>query len=144
MNQLRLAAATALTLGLALPVSLAYGGDKSHQGAVGNDRIAQSQSAQPASPSAKDDATNETQQAPSGKERPDQAKGMKHPPTAIMDSATPPDKSKGEKAPSVKHPPTSAMDSAAPEQKSPTSSAGKSEESSSDASTAGNRQESKK
>jgi hypothetical protein len=50
-------------------------------------------------------------------QRPDDA-GLKHPPTAQMDAATPPSKST-RKPDSAKHPPTSAMDRAAPDEKSP-------------------------
>jgi hypothetical protein len=44
---------------------------------------------------------------------------MKHPPTAQMDAATPPDKTTTGEPDSAKHPPTSLMDRAAPDQKSP-------------------------
>jgi hypothetical protein len=53
-------------------------------------------------------------------QRPDDpGAGMKHPPTAQMDAATPPSKSTTRKPDSAKHPPTSAMDRAAPDEKSP-------------------------
>ena len=50
-------------------------------------------------------------------QRPDD--GVKHPPTAQMDAATPPDKTMTGEPDSVKHPPTSLMDRAAPDEKSP-------------------------
>ena len=45
--------------------------------------------------------------------------GVKHPPTAQMDAATPPDKTTTGEPDSAKHPPTSLMDRAAPDEKSP-------------------------
>lgn len=45
--------------------------------------------------------------------------GMKHPPTAQMDAATPSGKTTTGTPDSAKHPPTSLMDRAVPDQKSP-------------------------
>ena len=45
--------------------------------------------------------------------------GVKHPPTAQMDAATPSEKTTTGEPASAKHPPTSQMDRAVPQQKSP-------------------------
>lgn len=50
-------------------------------------------------------------------QRPDA--GIKHPPTAQMDAATPSEKTTTGAPDSAKHPPTSLMDRAVPDQKSP-------------------------
>jgi hypothetical protein len=50
---------------------------------------------------------------------PAQNKSAKHPPTAIMDRATPPEKSSEEGQGASKHPPGRAMEKAVPDQKAP-------------------------
>lgn len=55
----------------------------------------------------------------SAQDQPAQRPGMKHPPTAQMDAATPSDKTTTGEPDSAKHPPTSLMDRAVPDQKSP-------------------------
>ena len=55
----------------------------------------------------------------SAQDQPAQRPGMKHPPTAHMDAATPSDKTTTGTPDSAKHPPTSLMDRAVPDQKSP-------------------------
>jgi hypothetical protein len=52
----------------------------------------------------------------------DRAQPSKHPPTAVMDRATPPEKSTDEGGDAGKHPPARVMDRAVPEQKSPSAS----------------------
>ena len=49
----------------------------------------------------------------------DQAKASKHPPTAVMDRATPEEKSTAEGEDAGKHPPARVMERVVPEQKSP-------------------------
>ena len=49
----------------------------------------------------------------------DQSKASKHPPTAVMDRATPEEKSTDEGGVPGKHPPSRVMERAAPDQKSP-------------------------
>ena len=51
----------------------------------------------------------------------DQNKASKHPPTAVMDRAMPPEKSTDEGRDAGKHPPSRVMERAVPEQKSPSS-----------------------
>ena len=51
----------------------------------------------------------------------DQDKASKHPPTAVMDRAMPPEKSTDEGRDAGKHPPSRVMERAVPEQKSPSS-----------------------
>ena len=51
----------------------------------------------------------------------DQNKASKHPPTAVMDRAMPPEKSTDEGRDAGKHPPSQVMERAVPEQKSPNS-----------------------
>src|SRR5436309_3602249 len=102
MNRLRLGAVIpALTVGLALPV-VAYAHGQGNQSSSATEPIVQSQSEQSTLPTAKEDGTANTQLAPRGETKTDQGKAKKHPPTAIMDQATPPDKSASEKASSAK------------------------------------------
>jgi len=53
--------------------------------------------------------------------QPHHNKPSTHPPTAIMDRATPPEKSTEETGDAGKHPPTRVMDQALPDQKAPAS-----------------------
>ncbi|HET9670746.1 MAG TPA: hypothetical protein VFQ93_14155 [Casimicrobiaceae bacterium] len=132
MNRQRLAAAiSAMTVVLALP-AIAYGNGQRDATAAVTDRVAEAQSDE----SMKNNpATNDTDRAGPAQDR-DTSVGKKHPPTAGMDRATPPDKSPPNAALN-KHPPTGAMDRAAPDEKSRGTPEGSSSD---DASTHGSKQ----
>jgi hypothetical protein len=134
MKKFQLAALfPALSFALALP-TMAADTYQNTQGSVKTDQSAQSQAEQPRLPAEKQGASSNTGQSPGGmspdsssktskksagespadKSQVDQKKVKKHPPTAVMDRATP------EKSPSeTGTPATSAMDRATPDQKSP-------------------------
>ena len=120
MNSLRIAVVPAFAFALALPASVALAHGVSSPSAATTEPVAQAQAEQQV-PETKDAIRGNPEQAPGTDKQRAQKKGVKHPPTAIMDRATPTDKSTSEKGASTKHPPTSAMDRAAPEQKSPES-----------------------
>jgi hypothetical protein len=122
------AALTALTFGLSLP---AWAQD-AYRPAQPPKQSAQSQPEQKRLPAAKEEketssSTGQAQGAAISEPTPDSAaKGQadqeqakKHPPTAVMDQATPPEKSTSEAGATPKHPATSVMERATPEQKSP-------------------------
>jgi hypothetical protein len=126
------AALTALTFGLSLP---AWAQD-AYRPAQTPDRSAQSQPEQKRLPAAKEDASSNTGQAQgaaiseptpdsAAKSQADQEQAKKHPPTAVMDQATPAEKSTSETGAAPKHPPTSVMERATPAQKSPGAEASK-------------------
>ena len=89
--------------------------------------VAPSQDAQdPAAQKHVDQASQESTATPSDsspdqtdQSQSDQARASKHPPTAVMDRATPPEKSTDEGGDAGKHPPARVMERAVPEQKSP-------------------------
>ena len=105
------------------------------------DQTAQSQAEQPRLPAEKEGASSSTGQSAGAtspdsanttskkiegpsqadKSPADQNKAKKHPPTAVMDRATPAEKSTSEAVTPSRHPPTSVMDRVTPDQKSPES-----------------------
>jgi hypothetical protein len=110
MNRSSLAAAiSALTLALALPTI-------AHSQATGATNADQNASTPTAQSSTNTTGTDQTSTEGTTKNAKD---AKKHPPTAAMDKAAPPDKSPSGKSTAAKHPPTAAMDSATPAERSP-------------------------
>src|SRR6266487_1683020 len=103
MDKLHLVAVLpALAFGLALPAWAADSLNKDMQ-----------------SSTATGQADQVSQESATAEGQASQADQKKHPPTAVMDRATPAQKSPSEIGPSAKHPPTGVMDSATPDEKSP-------------------------
>ena len=123
MKKFQLAALLpALSFALALP-TLAAGTGQDTQGSVRADQLAQSQAEQQRLPAGKESTASNTAQNPSGpdsssttskKSAVKSQKAKKHPPTAVMDRATP-EKSPSETGSPGKHPATSATSRATPE-----------------------------
>ena len=111
---------TALGLTLSGPLAWAHG-----QGAATSESAKQAQADHPAVV-AGDDAANTPKKSTSDEQTTRNAK--KHPPTARMDSATPPEKVTPDADKSAMHPPTGRMDRATPAEKSPGSDDGKAAE----------------
>ena len=101
----------ASTLGFALPAwAVAPSQDAQDPTVKGHaDQAHQESTAMPSNSSSDQSAQSQS----------DQSKASKHPPTAVMDRATPPEKSTDEGGSPGKHPPTRAMERVVPEQKSP-------------------------
>ena len=111
MNTSRFAVAVAaLSLTLSGPLAWAHGQD-----AATSEPAKQAQTDQQTGV-AGDDAVNAPKQGTSDEATSRNAK--KHPPTARMDRATPPEKASGADSTSM-HPPTNRMDRATPAEKSP-------------------------
>jgi len=117
MNTSRFAVAVA-ALGLTLSVPLAWAHE---QGATAGEPAKQAQADQQG-PVAGGDAANAPQQGASDERASRNAK--KHPPTARMDRATPPEKASPDADSTSMHPPTGRMERATPAEKSPDSNGG--------------------
>jgi len=137
-----LAYLSAVSLALSLPTFGAPGIVDTTQGSTRTDQLAQSQTEQPRLPAEKQAAPSATSSTAKGSGatssdssstatkkiapprdhadagRTGQTNSKKHPPTSVMDSATP-EASKGEAGTAGKTPATKAMDRAMPNQKSP-------------------------
>ena len=114
MNTSRFAVAVAaLGLSLSVPLAWAHG-----QGAATSEPSKQAQTDQQGAV-AGHDAVNAPKQGTS--DEPTSRNAKKHPPTARMDRATPPEKATPDADSSSMHPPTGRMDRATPAEKSPDS-----------------------
>jgi len=112
MKRSRIAALIAAsTLGCALP-AWAVGPSQDAQDPTvkgHEDQVRQESTPMPSNSSSEQSAQSQS----------DQNKAGKHPPTAVMDRATPSEKSTDEGGGAGKHPPTRVMERAVPDQKSP-------------------------
>jgi len=120
----------ASTLGCALPAW-----------AVGPSQDAQDPTVKGHADQARQESTpmpSNTSPEQSAQSQSDQSNASKHPPTAVMDRATPTEKSTDEGGTPGKHPPSRVMERAAPDQKSPNSSGSQSTDSEGSGSTSRN------
>jgi hypothetical protein len=111
MDRTTLATATSLTLMAMLSVPFAYAAGNLEQGTT--DQVVKSQSDDQSQTKGADTKAGSPAKNGATKSPP-----AKHPPTAIMDQATPADKTATETKNPPGHGPTSVMDRAAPDQKS--------------------------
>jgi hypothetical protein len=105
MKRLMRAVLPTLLMGLALPAIAGDAGSRQQSTAQAQEQAYQQQ------------LPSDSKNAQTG-----QNDAKKHPPTAVMDRATPAEKSRDDAATKGKHPPTSVMERATPDMKSPDSS----------------------